>query len=66
MQNIHKNFHIICDMLLCLKDRFYHFCHHRVHYQESNISSIVPVQEHVNKSPTLKVFIWELIEVLWY
>ena len=31
----------IWDMLLCLKDRFYHFCHRRVHYQESNISSIV-------------------------
>ena len=31
----------ICDIQLCLKDRFYHFCHHRVHYQESNISSVV-------------------------
>ena len=44
-----KNAHI-WDMLLCLKDRFYHFCHNRVRCHESIISSIV--QQQVNNNLT--------------
>ena len=53
----------IMDMLLRLKDRFHHFCHHRVHYQESNIS--LTVQQHVNND-LKKTLFWSLIGVLWY
>ena len=48
----------IWDMLLCLEHCFYHVCHHRVHYQQSNISSIV--QQQVNNNLT-KVHFWSLI-----